>query len=100
MQDDHEYPAVVHADAMLGVLSDQLGMGFWRMLVANGAIYWSGQAFEIYGLSPQSEPLTTEEVMGHVVDYDRPSAVALLKRTIAERRGNKAKFGIETGAGI
>lgn len=100
MQHDHESPAVVHANDMLGVLASQLGMGFWRMLVANGATYWSEQAFEIYGLPIQHEPLTTEAAMSHVVDYDRPSVVAMLKRTVAEKRGHKAKFRIETGAGI
>ena len=99
-QEDHESPAVVHADAMLGVLASQLGMGFWRMLVANGAMYWSEHAFEIYGLPPQNEPLTMEEAMSHVVDYDRPTAVAMLKRSISERRAQKTKFRIETGAGI
>ena len=98
--ENHQSPAIVHADAMLDVLASQLGMGFWRMLVANGAMYWSEQAFEIYGLPAHAEPLTTEEAMSHIVDYDRPSAVALLKRTVTERRGHKAKFRIETGAGI
>lgn len=98
--ENHQSPAIVHADAMLDVLANQLGMGFWRMLVANGAMYWSEQAFEIYGLPAHAEPLTTEEAMSHIVDYDRPSAVALLKRTVTERRGHKAKFRIETGAGI
>ena len=99
-QDQSESPAVVHAQGMLDVLASQLGMGFWRMLVANGAVYWSEQAFEIYGLPSQSEPLTTQEAMSHIVDYDQPTAVALFKRSIAERRGHKAKIRIETGAGI
>lgn len=100
MQTDYQSPAVVHADAMLGVLANQLGMGFWRVLVANGAVYWSEQAFEIYGLPVQIEPLTMEEAMSHVVEYDRPTAVALLKRSVAEKRGHKVVFRIETGAGI
>jgi hypothetical protein len=100
VQHDHQSPAVVHANDMLDVLASQLGMGFWRMLVANGATYWSEQAFEIYGLPHQNEPLTTEAAMSHVVEYDRPSVVAMLKRTVAEKRGHKAKFRIETGAGI
>jgi hypothetical protein len=100
MQDEHESPVVVHADAMLGLLANQLGMGFWRMLVANGATYWSEHAYEIYGLAPRSLPLTTEEAMSYIVDYDRPSAVAMLKRTIIERRGHKAKFRIETSSGV
>lgn len=100
MQTDYQSPAVVHADAMLGVLANQLGMGFWRVLVANGAVYWSEQAFEIYGLPVQIEPLTMEEAMSHVVEYDRPTAVALLKRSVAEKRAQKVIFRIETGAGI
>ncbi|WP_332692289.1 PAS domain-containing protein [Devosia sp.] len=100
MQTDCQPPAVVHADAMLGVLANQLGMGFWRVLVANGAVYWSEQVFEIYGLPVQAEPLTMEEAIGHVVEYDRPMAVALLKRSVAEKHGQKVIFRIETGAGI
>lgn len=100
MQTDDQSPAVVHADAMLGVLANQLGMGFWRVLLASGAVYWSEQVFEIYGLPVQAEPLTMEEAMGHVVEYDRPMAVALLKRSVAEKRGQKVIFRIETGAGI
>jgi hypothetical protein len=92
--------AVVHADAMLGVLANQLGMGFWRMLVANNAVYWSERAFEIYGLPVQTEPLTIEQTVSHVVEYDRPTAVALLKRSVAEKHDQKVVFRIETGAGI
>ena len=100
MQTDHQSPTVVHAEAMLGVLASQLGMGFWRMLVASGSVFWSEQAFEIYGLTPHLEPLTMEQTMSYVVDYDRPTVVAMLKHAVAERRGQKAIYRIETGSGI
>tara|TARA_R110002020_G_scaffold50671_1_gene142880 strand:+ start:1669 stop:2523 length:855 start_codon:yes stop_codon:yes gene_type:complete len=99
-QPDSQNSAVAHADAVLRVLSEQLGMGFWRIVVANGDVHWSEQIFDIHGLPPQAEPLSMEAAMSHIVEHDRPDVVMLLKRTVAEKRGQKVIFRIETSAGI
>ena len=88
-QPDSQNSAVAHADAVLRVLSEQLGMGFWRIVVANGDVHWSEQIFDIHGLPPQAEPLSMEAAMSHIVEHDRPDVVMLLKRTVAEKRGQK-----------
>ena len=63
-------------------------VGNWQYTVANGEIKWSDEVYRIFGVAPQSQPITYDWLLGCVHPDDRASHNAYLERMVNSRPGD------------
>ncbi len=63
-------------------------MGNWQYRVADGAIQWSDESYRIFGLPPQSRPITYDWLIDRVHPDDRARHDAYLQHMLDSRPGD------------
>src|SRR5690349_16461817 len=67
-----------HAEAIAHV-------GSWRWELATGAVSWSDELYRIYGLPPQSRPITLEVFLSCLHADDRPRVQREIEAALQQR---------------
>ena len=79
-------PEVMHPGAMVRMMGDQLGMGYWRFVVRSNEMYWSDRVYEIYGLPPQEGPIDLNAALAVVVAPDSVAVAEFFKSALVHKR--------------
>ncbi|MGH8077495.1 MAG: PAS domain-containing protein, partial [Lysobacter sp.] len=76
------------------------GLGDWTWEVDTGRVTWSEEIYQIYGLSPQDEPLQIEEIFGtYIVPADRERLQGYIAKMLADGGPMEAQFRIQRADG-
>jgi PAS domain S-box-containing protein len=62
-------------------------LGGWEWDIARNIVSWSDELFRLYGLQPQSEPITFEGFLGRVHPEDRSIVQQNIERAFENRTG-------------
>lgn len=102
LRNDHLIPPpeVMHPGAMVRMMGDQLGMGYWRFVVRSNEMYWSERVYEIYGLPLQEGPIDLNAALAVVVAPDRVAVAEFFKSALVHKRARKIVFRADTTSGI
>jgi two-component system cell cycle sensor histidine kinase/response regulator CckA len=71
-----------------------LHVGTWMWDVASNTVHWSDELFRLWGLEPQSIPLSYETYLSSVHPKDRDRVAALISRALAEKISFEFDFSL------
>lgn len=87
-------------ESRLLMLAESIGqMGHWRWNITTGELTWSDQVFEIYGVDPETYPVSFESAMASCHPDDRDDVLRALDEAIATRAAFEFDCRIQARAG-
>ena len=91
-QPRERYLAPIENQALLSMAMEISRMGAWELDGASGAVYWSPELEEIFGLEPGGFPGTRDAFYDLVHKDDRDRIVAEIETAIREHRPYSIEF--------
>lgn len=72
---------------LIALLHDHVHIGLWRSQLATGHLFFSEQAFRIFGLAPAPGPVNQAEVNRRLHPEDAPTVYTVVE-TVASEKGS------------
>ncbi len=99
-QDAKAKEALQEADQRLRLATEAVQLATWEWHILTDQVYWNEQHFRLFGMPPQSDPLSSDAFVSHIHPQDRPSVTDLLSKAAEQQTLFDTEFRIIRDDGV